>query len=616
MKFRKDLQSVRFISMILVFYFHKKKTFFKGGFIGVDIFFTLSGYFITGSLLRRMNKSDYFLSFFKGRILRLQPMSSLILIVIYITSLSNSYISYKRAKEIIACLYSFANYYYYYISVNYLEVSNRLNTTPLLHFWSLSVEYQFYMLWPCVIFHLCSNVDLNYIIILFLGSFLYSMYISYHHINYSYYSFEVRLCELLLGSYLNTFPNTKINKCQIVYDFIIIFMLILSCKLCSIGIYPDYKMIYPLCTSIIMLYKEANSKSLLSLNLFQRLGSISYSFYILHYPLVTYYPNVSIFTVLFISIICYSLIEEFFVNINVSYPTVFSVSIVLTLFITLLQYKSYKTYVKNQNNPNRCSTMFIQYLNTFTSCIFNKRYNDIMKIKNNYILLLGDSHIMQWSHTILKQFKCSNIQVVLLTFWINYFLDDKYLIVKSVIEIIGSPYYIFESYFCDPLHRKNIYIRNFVHLNSFLSNISNKLIIIVDNPTLYFNPLFHYSSVNRNKNLYCVININCTIDIQPVINLKNIHYINLTSFYCAKNKCHLYKKGIQIYSDVSHLTDCFIKYMEKIIQQKLHALNVTCFKNINGRGSFNISLCGLNLVKWYNGFKQKINMLKLQSNAK
>lgn len=79
MNFRDDLQSIRFLAMIFVYYYHKNSKYFKGGFIGVDIFFTLSGYFITGSLMRRISNGEYYLSFYKGRILKLQPLSNLVL---------------------------------------------------------------------------------------------------------------------------------------------------------------------------------------------------------------------------------------------------------------------------------------------------------------------------------------------------------------------------------------------------------------------------------------------------------------------------------------------------------------------------------------------------------
>lgn len=98
------IQGLRGIAVIFVLLFHFYPNIFKGGFLGVDIFFCISGYVISISLCRRLYKSHYFLNFYSDRIRRLTPPSySVILSIIYTCSNKNKFTSKKVLYE---CLYS------------------------------------------------------------------------------------------------------------------------------------------------------------------------------------------------------------------------------------------------------------------------------------------------------------------------------------------------------------------------------------------------------------------------------------------------------------------------------------------------------------------------------
>lgn len=580
MNYRNDLQSVRFFSMIYVFYFHKKKKYFRGGFIGVDIFFALSGYFITGSLIRRMSRNKYYVSFYKGRIQRLQPMSHLLLLLIYFSSLTNPFISYKISKVILSCLYSCANYYFYIISVNYFEQSNKASINPLLHFWSLSVENQFYLIWPFIIKLIKFSMLKYYLLVLFILSLSLSLYISYKNINYSYYAFEVRLCELIFGSYLKIIHNGNVLRYNVLYDLTIIIMWIYSNEKCSVDEYPGYKMVFPLITAFFILFKENNEKSLFSIKLFQYFGSMSYSFYLLHYPFIVYYRTISILLVLIVSILCYSLIESPIVKLNISNFNAFTISMISIGFLTYLQLKSYKSYIEYNKHHKKCASMWNKDKIREYACIYIDKSRNI-RIDYNYILLIGDSHLSQWNNILLPIYQNINKIIIMFSFWINNFLNNKYLQIIEFIERIGKPYYVFESFYFNPNLGNRIYkitenllYKNYKEFNIYLANISHYVIIIVDNPSLLFNPKIIYNSKENIRKEYCVKNINCTIDMQLKINIHNIKYINLSSHYCTNSICYLYKNGKEIYCDNHHLTDCFIYDMKIFIYKALKEFNI------------------------------------------
>lgn len=500
-------------------------------------------------------------------------MSSLVLILIYYMNLNNPYISFKRSKEIISCLYNFANYYYYYISINYFEQSSAISPSPLLHYWSLSIENQFYIIYPFA-FKILNSVNsslLNFYILIFL--FIIALFNCYMNKMYSYFSLEVRLVELYLGCYARLANNTYNLKNKTVNDIIIVLMWGMSNYICSAGQYPNYKIIFPMLTSSIILCSEIQYSNILSIHLFQMLGSISYSFYIIHYPLLTYYINISFWKVLFISVICYVLIENKISTLRISSIMTFFMSLNILLFASYLQIKAYSKYTKLLNNI-KCKAAYLMNTHIRQGCIFTFTKYKIKRINNQYIMLIGDSHLSQWNNVLHPFYKSIGLIIVFLVFWIEYFINSKYLIVARVIEKLGNPFCVLESFWSNPKVRNSTFIFHYIKLNIFLANITKYLIIIIDNPSLSFNPQIIYSANKTSNNLFCTININCTDDNQPIIKKENIFYINLTSIYCNKNKCYLYIHGLPVYADNNHLTNCFINIAKDRIIKRIKSLGI------------------------------------------
>ena len=143
---------MRAVAVILVVAFHAGWRLFSGGFVGVDVFFVLSGFLITGLLAGELNRSGKvsFAKFYGRRARRLLPMSTVVLVV---TAIAFSFVLSPLdrgtlASDIKAAALYVANWHFAAGSLDYMNDPNR---SPVLHYWSLAVEEQFYIVWPILL---------------------------------------------------------------------------------------------------------------------------------------------------------------------------------------------------------------------------------------------------------------------------------------------------------------------------------------------------------------------------------------------------------------------------------------------------------------------------------
>jgi peptidoglycan/LPS O-acetylase OafA/YrhL len=152
-RFRPDLEGLRALAVVLVLLFHAEVPGFPGGYVGVDVFFVLSGFFITGLLLRelRATRSVALLPFYARRARRLLPAASAaILATVLLAFLFLPAILVRQiAVDGLASALYVANIHFGLQATNYFQ--DALNPSPLLHMWSLGVEEQFYLAWPAIL---------------------------------------------------------------------------------------------------------------------------------------------------------------------------------------------------------------------------------------------------------------------------------------------------------------------------------------------------------------------------------------------------------------------------------------------------------------------------------
>ena len=220
--YRPDIDALRGISVLSVVLYHAKiqlfgKVFFIGGFIGVDIFFIITGFLITKLLLIEYEayKNINIIAFYKRRIRRLIP--ALVFVLLISLLLSYFVLDPIKLKEfsasLFASLFFTANIYFHYFGDFY---GNDVNLRkPLLHLWSLGIEEQFYILYPLVLLFILKYLRkylLFFLVVGFLISLGFAQYASTHHKMFSFYMLPSRAWEILSGSILAYILIKKENK--------------------------------------------------------------------------------------------------------------------------------------------------------------------------------------------------------------------------------------------------------------------------------------------------------------------------------------------------------------------------------------------------------------------
>ncbi len=206
-----QIQALRAVAALLVVAYHAKLT--PGGYIGVDIFYVISGYLITGLLLRELESTGTLRLkvFYLRRIKRLLPTSFFVLIVTAIAAwaLYPSTLRPSLGKDIAAAAAYVSNYLFALWQMDY----QNLNATPpvVIHYWSLAVEEQFYLFWPFIILALFRYGSRRAVLLgvsaITSFSFLLSLYLTAREPIWSFYSLPTRAWELGLGALLLFIPK-------------------------------------------------------------------------------------------------------------------------------------------------------------------------------------------------------------------------------------------------------------------------------------------------------------------------------------------------------------------------------------------------------------------------
>ena len=218
--YRPEIDVLRAISVLSVIIFHFEievfdKNLFPGGFLGVDIFFVISGYLITSIILKEYRTSSKFSfsNFYQRRVRRILPLLVLVTSIsfpfAYKFLLPSDFIEFS--KSAIYSLGFSSNFYFHYSVKDKAYVSNLL---PLLH-WSLSVEEQFYIIFPLV-FYILYKFFRNYIIHIFIIGFILSLILAqwatFTHPHFNFYFLPTRGWEILAGSIIAYLEQNKLNK--------------------------------------------------------------------------------------------------------------------------------------------------------------------------------------------------------------------------------------------------------------------------------------------------------------------------------------------------------------------------------------------------------------------
>lgn len=294
-KYRKDIDGLRALSVLIVIFFHYGLPGFAGGFVGVDIFFVISGYLISSIIIKELNENKFsFLKFYERRIRRIFPALFFIIIVTTVFGyFLFDFISFRDLGRTIAATSVFGSNAYFYLKVNdYFAAPNN----PLLHTWSLAVEEQFYILYPAslfLIYKFQKRYVNYYLVIAALASFIFCVIKVNHNQPLSFYSPATRAWEPLAGVLLSVslYPaikNKTLNQVLALTGLGLILIALFAVS--NITTYPSYNTLLPIAGASLLIYTGKNGSTvvskLLSLNPVVFIGKISYSLYLWHWVLL------------------------------------------------------------------------------------------------------------------------------------------------------------------------------------------------------------------------------------------------------------------------------------------------------------------------------------------
>jgi peptidoglycan/LPS O-acetylase OafA/YrhL len=305
MKYRADIDGLRAIAVLPVLFFHIQWSLFSGGYVGVDVFFVISGYLVTSIIIKEIRGGHFsIVEFYKRRIRRIFPA---LVFVCFTTVMIGSVILLPRdfsnfAKSLISVSLFVSNFFFRQQS-GYFD--NQTEMKPLLHTWSLSVEEQFYIIIPIILlvlsrFRLSVNL---WIWILIIGSFSLSCFWVSKYNNTTFYLLPTRAWELLFGSALalGTFPKTERRSiCESAGVIGVGLILYAVLMFESNTLFPGPNALFPCVGAALVIWSGLGEKvtyvgRLLSLKPIVFVGLISYSLYLWHWPIAVYLRYYKIF---------------------------------------------------------------------------------------------------------------------------------------------------------------------------------------------------------------------------------------------------------------------------------------------------------------------------------
>lgn len=305
---RKDIQALRALAVTLVVVFHFWPNLIGGGFVGVDVFFAISGFLITGHLLRDVAAERFSVTdFWARRIRRLIPASFLVLAVTAITvqvfaAATDRVIWFG---EITASAGYFENWQLANSAVDYLALGN--SPSPVQHFWSLSAEEQFYFVWPILIAlgvwaakrigRSNRGVLFTGLVALTVASLAYSIYYTHKDAVMAYFVTPTRVWEFGVGALVAFAPRASVSPRLARFGFAIAFISIVAAALQikPTDAFPGALAAWPVVATAaaIWLWPEGGwLERVLGIRVIQKLGDISYSVYLWHWPILILVPVV------------------------------------------------------------------------------------------------------------------------------------------------------------------------------------------------------------------------------------------------------------------------------------------------------------------------------------
>lgn len=650
-KYRPDVDGMRALAILSVLFFHAFPESLPGGFVGVDIFFVISGYLISSIIFRGLTLGTFsFFDFYARRVRRIFPAVTVVLLGSFV--LGYFFLNPNDLKDLVEespyAAFFLENWRLYVTAGGYWETATELK--PFMHFWSLGVEEQYYIFYPLICFLLWKVSAKRFLLSLLLMlavSLALCLYDTYNDPVRAFYSLHSRFWELLIGGVLAyvelQWPQYKERLGLVNRDNFIsalgVALILLSILFFEEGKnFPGWRALFPTIGSVLII--AAGSEALLNKHLFSNrvavfIGLISYPLYLWHWPFISIFRNnlagdtpqgwlalIIIVSSFVLAYLTYALIERPMRSKKATWQLVLCLVVVLALvsigFKTVLRksedlnqaflytgldetvQKAAKRLPRSERSDRSCTSLFGK---GFSVC---RTLGDQPRI-----LLFGDSHAqLMWDYigqdktapslylvataglivfdktsifetngqerTVIRKLtdrvwgvirENSAIDTVILR---GFWLSHHQLMLRSTKhpELTG-----------DELYRQ-LWKDTFRELHS----LNKKVILVLDNISVPFNPLIKFSAVQRVSLLdktrrdYQVhfdelseeeFQVRSFLKTEAK-NWDNVRIIDSWDALCDQKGCYLLKDKIPYYRDDDHLSYYGSGKVWELIKQALN----------------------------------------------
>ena len=292
-RYRPDIDGLRAIAVMLVVNFHAFPLAMRGGFIGVDIFFVISGFLITGIIARELSENRFSLiGFYNRRIRRIFPalivVLAAVLVMGWLWMLPHAYA--QLSSDVFAGA-AFAANFALMLQSGYFDIE--LAKKPLLHLWSLGIEEQFYLAWPLVLIIAARwRIDLLAVAgVIAVASFIFNVMLIGHDPVATFYLPFTRAWELLAGAVL-ALAWSRVDHSEAASNWRAgIGLVLIGLALAVLNVhraFPGWWALLPIAGSALLLSAPASwvNRTLLGWPPMVWIGLISYPLYLWHWPLL------------------------------------------------------------------------------------------------------------------------------------------------------------------------------------------------------------------------------------------------------------------------------------------------------------------------------------------
>lgn len=447
LKYRRDIDGLRALAVIPVIFFHAGFNAFSGGYVGVDIFFVISGFLITKIILHDIECNQFsILHFYERRARRILPA----LFFVVISSIPIAYLflipdDLKNFGQSLVGVSIFASNFLFWLESGYFGGASELK--PLIHTWSLAVEEQYYIFFPLLLMCIYS---LNKKIIFFIFSTLFLLsFIAANVITMSpnnsdltsaaFYLLPFRAWELLLGVFCAYADKNKVPRennfmteaLPLLGLFLIVFSIV---GYDSTTPFPSIYTLLPTIGTVLIIQGNKNTfiYKILSLKLLVGIGLISYSLYLWHQPIFAYAKHINLYElheVTFIPLIFLSIIMAYISWKFIEKPyrvknKIAPKTVLLHSLIGISIIGGCGIYIHLSNGIESRAPDYLTNHNQINEVCYFDGYSDEFiqntEIKSclskpNSILLIGDSHARSLSNGLSDQLYVEGFNLITIT---------------------------------------------------------------------------------------------------------------------------------------------------------------------------------------------------------